>query len=182
MNLSGIEQNKWTQSGWKIEQRYGNKVLLGNWAEERLQVGLGFLLVNFVPRLLFIVIQGIPPKMLFGHHHSPSSHSTTDLINIVLLSSLTTNPGPLSPTNPSPEKMQSHHSPMTLYQSTYQRHPPDAFCKNRCARASRMLSSHLYSVNNNHKDLNLRQNTLLQVPDPQVHTGTTQAQKHDRGF
>ncbi|XP_054588833.1 cilia- and flagella-associated protein 107 isoform X1 [Nothobranchius furzeri] len=146
--------------------------------------------------------EGIPPKMLFGHHHSPSSHSTTEYgwsfaqrpdcflpklkflesDKLELKRSETENPCPLSPTNPSPEKMQSHHSPMTLYQSTYQRHPPDAFCKNRCARASRMLSSHLYSVNNNHKDLNLRQNTLLQVPDPQVHTGTTQAQKHDRGF
>lgn len=32
-------QNKWAQTGWRPEQKYANKVLLGNWAEERLQVG-----------------------------------------------------------------------------------------------------------------------------------------------
>lgn len=34
-----MAQDKWAQPGWRIEQKYGNKVLLGNWAEERLQVG-----------------------------------------------------------------------------------------------------------------------------------------------
>ncbi|XP_069804008.1 cilia- and flagella-associated protein 107 [Dendropsophus ebraccatus] len=27
--------SKWCQPGWRIEQRYSNKVLIGNWAEER---------------------------------------------------------------------------------------------------------------------------------------------------
>lgn len=33
--------DKWTQPGWRIEQKYANKVLIGNWVEERLQVGIG---------------------------------------------------------------------------------------------------------------------------------------------
>lgn len=35
-----MNQDKWTQSGWRVEQKYANKVLLGNWAEERLQVSI----------------------------------------------------------------------------------------------------------------------------------------------
>uniref|UniRef100_A0A8D0A203 Uncharacterized protein n=1 Tax=Sander lucioperca TaxID=283035 RepID=A0A8D0A203_SANLU len=40
MNQTGTVQDKWAQTGWRIEQKYANKVLLGNWAEERLQVGI----------------------------------------------------------------------------------------------------------------------------------------------
>lgn len=35
-------QDKWSQFGWRVEQRYGSKVLIGNWAEERLQVRIRF--------------------------------------------------------------------------------------------------------------------------------------------
>lgn len=35
---TGTGDDKWNQPGWRIEQRYANKVLIGNWAEERLQV------------------------------------------------------------------------------------------------------------------------------------------------
>ncbi|TKS70791.1 hypothetical protein D9C73_005761 [Collichthys lucidus] len=37
MYWAGTTEDKWAQTGWKIEQKYANKVLLGNWAEERLQ-------------------------------------------------------------------------------------------------------------------------------------------------
>lgn len=40
MYRTGTTEDKWAQTGWKIEQKYANKVLLGNWAEERLQVGI----------------------------------------------------------------------------------------------------------------------------------------------
>lgn len=40
MNQKANAQDKWAQTGWRIEQKYANKVLLGNWAEERLQVGI----------------------------------------------------------------------------------------------------------------------------------------------
>lgn len=32
--------DKWSQPGWRIEQKYGNKVLIGNWVEQKLQVGI----------------------------------------------------------------------------------------------------------------------------------------------
>lgn len=35
---TGRGEDKWELPGWRIEQRYANKVLIGNWAEERLQV------------------------------------------------------------------------------------------------------------------------------------------------
>ena len=34
--------DKWTQPGWRIEQKYANRVLIGNWVENRLQVGCIF--------------------------------------------------------------------------------------------------------------------------------------------
>lgn len=40
MHQTGTVQDKWAQTGWRIEQKYANKVLVGNWAEERLQVGI----------------------------------------------------------------------------------------------------------------------------------------------
>lgn len=35
--------DKWSQPGWRVEQKYSNKVLIGNWAEEKLQVGIFFI-------------------------------------------------------------------------------------------------------------------------------------------
>ncbi|KAF3856945.1 hypothetical protein F7725_017668 [Dissostichus mawsoni] len=54
MKQAGTSQDKWSQPGWRVEQKYANKVLLGNWAEDRLQ--------------------GLPSKLLFDHHGPPSSH------------------------------------------------------------------------------------------------------------
>lgn len=39
MNRTWTKDDKWTQPGWRIEQKYANKVLIGNWMEDRLQVG-----------------------------------------------------------------------------------------------------------------------------------------------
>lgn len=36
--LSRTREDKWSQPGWRIEQKYANKVLTGNWVEERLKV------------------------------------------------------------------------------------------------------------------------------------------------
>ena len=33
------DPDKWNMSGWRIEQKYSTKVLIGNWQEERLKVG-----------------------------------------------------------------------------------------------------------------------------------------------
>ena len=33
------DPKKWSLPGWRIEQRYANPVLIGNWSEERGKVG-----------------------------------------------------------------------------------------------------------------------------------------------
>lgn len=38
MNRAETVKDKWSQTGWRIEQKYANKVLMGNWADERLEV------------------------------------------------------------------------------------------------------------------------------------------------
>lgn len=40
MQERDILYDKWKQPGWRIEQKYSNKVLVGNWAEERVEVSL----------------------------------------------------------------------------------------------------------------------------------------------
>ncbi len=44
-----MAQDKCSQPGWRIEQKYPNKVLVGNWVEQRLQVGIlsAYYLFNF---------------------------------------------------------------------------------------------------------------------------------------
>ncbi|KAK3536549.1 hypothetical protein QTP86_013739 [Hemibagrus guttatus] len=37
MQEKDMAYDKWKQPGWRIEQKYSSKVLVGNWAEERLQ-------------------------------------------------------------------------------------------------------------------------------------------------
>ncbi|KAL7837847.1 hypothetical protein SRHO_G00275580 [Serrasalmus rhombeus] len=37
MQEKDVGYNKWTQPGWRIEPKYSNKVLIGNWVEEKLQ-------------------------------------------------------------------------------------------------------------------------------------------------
>uniref|UniRef100_A0A672J4J2 Si:ch211-226m7.4 n=1 Tax=Salarias fasciatus TaxID=181472 RepID=A0A672J4J2_SALFA len=172
--LFAVTQDKWAQTGWRIEQKYANKVLLGNWAEQRLQ--------------------GLPSKMLFAHSGPPASHylvtqyeesyghRNTDALPTLQpwhadnlrgqpervdrpISAPPTRSGPLQPTNHHFKKQQSHLQPLTVYRSAYQRHPLSAFCQARSARASRALSSHLHAPNHSNKDLHLRQRLLLQVPD-----------------
>uniref|UniRef100_A0A673CDF0 Si:ch211-226m7.4 n=1 Tax=Sphaeramia orbicularis TaxID=375764 RepID=A0A673CDF0_9TELE len=82
MDYMGSEQDKWSQPGWKIERKYTNKVLLGNWAEERFQftrepkiantTAIGYRLT--MSRPLCVIFQGLPSKLLFAHHGSLSSH------------------------------------------------------------------------------------------------------------
>uniref|UniRef100_A0A3Q4MME8 Si:ch211-226m7.4 n=1 Tax=Neolamprologus brichardi TaxID=32507 RepID=A0A3Q4MME8_NEOBR len=183
--------DKWAQTGWRIEQKYANKVLLGNWAEERLQrrpLCEGYIKISLY------CIQGLPSKTIFGHHDPPSSHYLVtqyaesygrNLINALptlqhrhadnltqkpkrsdqLTSALPNNVGPLQTTNHHFEIQQSHLPSLTEYRSAYQRQPLSAFCQSRFAKASHMLSSHLYEANRNNKDLDLRQHLILQVPD-----------------
>ncbi|XP_030276838.1 cilia- and flagella-associated protein 107 [Sparus aurata] len=91
MNLKAAAPDKWAQTGWRIEQKYANKVLLGNWAEDRLQftrepktdnstnrVDYGphwdFEPDVFERRSALLRAEGLPSKLLFAHHAPPSSH------------------------------------------------------------------------------------------------------------
>ncbi|KAL3978602.1 hypothetical protein ACER0C_019664 [Sarotherodon galilaeus] len=211
MNQKANAQDKWAQTGWRIEQKYANKVLLGNWAEERLQftrkpkIAYSTSCVDYRPhwdfkpdiserRSALLRAEGLPSKMIFGHHDPPSSDYLVtqyaesygcNLINALptlqhrhadnltqkpersdqLTSALPNNFGPLQTTNHHFEIQQSHLPSLTEYRSAYQRQPLSAFCQSRFAKASHMLSSHLYEANHNNKDLDLRQNLILQVPD-----------------
>ncbi|KAM9758079.1 cilia- and flagella-associated protein 107 isoform 1-T1 [Menidia menidia] len=204
INSQIMEKDKWAQTGWKIEQKYGNKVLLGNWAEDRLQFTREPKIANSTSRLDYrphwefkpdlsvrrsalLRAEGYPYKMLIAPNKVQSSHYLISQYQesfvhghnnplTVLLpqkpGSSTVEPqkssaafGQLDCTNHHFETQQPRLPSLTVYRSTYQRHPLDAFCQNRFARASRMLSSHLYVNNHNNKDLHLRQRLLLQVPD-----------------
>ncbi|XP_049894785.1 cilia- and flagella-associated protein 107 [Epinephelus moara] len=91
MNQTAMAQDKWAQTGWRIEQRYGNKVLVGNWAEERLQFTREPQTTSstnrvdhrphwdFKPdvserRSALLRAEGLPSKLLFAHDGPPSSH------------------------------------------------------------------------------------------------------------
>uniref|UniRef100_A0A667ZUK2 Si:ch211-226m7.4 n=1 Tax=Myripristis murdjan TaxID=586833 RepID=A0A667ZUK2_9TELE len=189
------------KSGWRLEQKYANKVLVGNWVEERLQVGIFKRVMPSVSqsseaqrsRLLCIVFQGLPSKLLHAHYGPPRSHyfvtqyddsygrrhsSALPTLHpsdhpvpaeppssLCSLPAPPTNFGPLESKKHCLERQQSHLPPVSVYRSSYQRHPLSAFCQRRFASASRMLSSHLHAANHNNKDLDLRQRSLLQVPD-----------------
>ncbi|XP_051804661.1 cilia- and flagella-associated protein 107 [Acanthochromis polyacanthus] len=91
MNQKVAVQDKWAQAGWRIEQKYANKVLLGNWAEERLQftqqpnTANSTSRVDYWPhwdfkpdiserRSALLRAEGLPSKMLFSHSDPPSLH------------------------------------------------------------------------------------------------------------
>ncbi|XP_067360375.1 cilia- and flagella-associated protein 107 [Channa argus] len=192
--------DKWAQTGWRIEQRYANKVLLGNWAEERLQftrepqTASSASRVDYQPhwdfkpdvcerRSALLRAEGLPSKLLFAHRGAPSSdcsrtnyeesyalptlhpwHSER-LTSDPPVSVLPTSFGTLRSTKHHLEKQQSQLPSLTVYRSAYQRHPLDALCQSRFARASRTLSSHLHAANHHNKDLDLRRRSHLQVPD-----------------
>ncbi|CAL1609167.1 unnamed protein product [Knipowitschia caucasica] len=92
-------QDKWSQPGWRIEKKYTNKALLGNWAEERMQF-------KHEPQLSTALSstsradyrphwdiksdsfesgsgplrsEGIPAKLLFAQQSSSSSHRLVTL-------------------------------------------------------------------------------------------------------
>ncbi|XP_042563644.1 uncharacterized protein C1orf158 homolog [Clupea harengus] len=83
--------DKWTQPGWRIEQKYANRVLIGNWVENRLQFTRECRTPNstnrldfrpqwdyqpdtFVQRTALRRGEGLPTRLLLGHHGTPTSH------------------------------------------------------------------------------------------------------------
>ncbi|XP_056157130.1 cilia- and flagella-associated protein 107 [Lampris incognitus] len=205
-----MKNDKWTQPGWKIEQKYSNKVLVGNWLDERLQFTREPTTANstsrvdyrphwdFKPdvsvrRATFRRAEGLPSKLIFGHHDTPSSHYLVSLYdesfghrhNCALPPLRTWHPCsrawqpersdyqiPAPPTNfglleskkHCLEKEQSHPPPISVYRSEYQSYPLSALCQDRFARTPCMFSSYRHVANHNNKDLDVRQHVLLQVP------------------
>ncbi|XP_029006311.1 cilia- and flagella-associated protein 107 [Betta splendens] len=85
-----MNQDKWAQPGWRIEQKYASKVLLGNWAEDRLQFSREPRAASstnradyrphwdFKPdtserRSALLRAEGLPSKLLFAHGGAPST-------------------------------------------------------------------------------------------------------------
>ncbi|XP_051957813.1 cilia- and flagella-associated protein 107 [Xyrauchen texanus] len=88
--------DKWSQPGWRIEQKYGTKVLIGNWVEEKLQFTRECKTANSTNRLDYTphmlhrpdaVVrrkalrrsEGIPPRQLLSHHGVPASQYLVSL-------------------------------------------------------------------------------------------------------
>ncbi|MGH0120153.1 UNVERIFIED_CONTAM: hypothetical protein FKN15_065314 [Acipenser sinensis] len=57
------DPKKWSMPGWRTEEKYSNKVLIGNWVEERLQ--------------------GLPSRVLLTHHNTPNSDHLVSLYDEV---------------------------------------------------------------------------------------------------
>ncbi|XP_053311321.1 cilia- and flagella-associated protein 107-like [Spea bombifrons] len=84
-------EKKWSLPGWKIEQKYSNKVLVGNWLEERKEFKRGsystkgscyridyasFPVDNssvMLRRSITKRMQGLPKQHLITHHGEPNS-------------------------------------------------------------------------------------------------------------
>ncbi|KAL0978486.1 hypothetical protein UPYG_G00171100 [Umbra pygmaea] len=88
--------DKWTQPGWRIEQKYANKVLIGNWVEEKLQFTrecktadstyradfqpwMDHRPDNVVRQMASRKAKGLPARLLFSHHGTLSSHYLVSL-------------------------------------------------------------------------------------------------------
>ncbi|XP_075461173.1 cilia- and flagella-associated protein 107 [Ascaphus truei] len=88
---------KWSLSGWKIEQKYSNKVLIGNWLEERKKFKRSCLPkpkscydIDFVSypdskpdqilrRSFMKRMEGLPSQHLLSHHGEPKSKHLVSL-------------------------------------------------------------------------------------------------------
>ncbi|KAJ3601907.1 hypothetical protein NHX12_029668 [Muraenolepis orangiensis] len=89
--LSRTREDKWSQPGWRIEQKYTNKALTGNWVEERLkfsrevQAASSTYSADYQPqwgsrpdvsvrRASLQRAEGLPSTQFFAHHATPASH------------------------------------------------------------------------------------------------------------
>ncbi|MGH0118336.1 UNVERIFIED_CONTAM: hypothetical protein FKN15_048572 [Acipenser sinensis] len=163
------DPKKWSMPGWRIEEKYSNKVLIGNWVEERLQ--------------------GLPSRVLLAHHNTPNSDHLVSLYDEVYcrqgknpalpplrswkydslawmpersdhpLKGPATNFGLLQSRVPVWKRQQAEQE--SLYRASYTQHPSSAFSLHRC----RLFSSHLHTPNSVNKDLHLRNQPCRLVPE-----------------
>ncbi|XP_042179642.1 uncharacterized protein C1orf158-like [Oncorhynchus tshawytscha] len=84
-----MHARKWTQPGWRMAQRYANKVLIGNWVEEKLQYTRECKTATTAPtvqttshrgpdvivrQMALWKAEGLAAKMLLSHHGTLPSH------------------------------------------------------------------------------------------------------------
>ncbi|KAG9472081.1 hypothetical protein GDO78_021308 [Eleutherodactylus coqui] len=162
--------------GWRIEQRYANKVLIGNWVEERKK--------------------GLLERHLLSHHGEPSSrhlvsqyddhyircgNSTLPPLRSWDGNSMTWAPEKSDfpstdpPTNfgllQEKQKLwrnQVSEEPRSVYSASYRQPPPSALKTTRFGVAPRVLSSTMHPPNNTNKALDFKCQAYLQVPDNPV--------------
>ncbi|XP_056324489.1 cilia- and flagella-associated protein 107 isoform X2 [Danio aesculapii] len=164
--------DKWSQPGWKIEQKYGNKVLIGNWVEEKLQ--------------------GVPSRQLLSHHDVPSSHYLVSLYDESYgrqtSSSLPTlrswHPDKLAwvpersdhPVQGPPtkfglaecwrtrvEQQRAVVPALSLYKASYPLHPISSFCHSRHVSMPKRFSSSQHPANHSKPELALKPRPCRQV-------------------
>ncbi|KAI1890568.1 hypothetical protein AGOR_G00155020 [Albula goreensis] len=204
--------DKWTKPGWRIEQKYSSKVLIGNWAEDRLQFTRDCHVSTsthrqdycpqrehrpdvFVRREALRRAEGLPKKLLLDHHNTPHSHYLVSLYDetygrqsssapptlrswhqnkLAWVPEKSDHPAVVPPTNfglvksrlvRSGRLAQPAGHTLSVYRSTYPKHPASAFSPSHHARTPRALSSHLHPTNRTNKDWGLKCRPLLQVPD-----------------
>ncbi|KAJ8391205.1 hypothetical protein AAFF_G00096340 [Aldrovandia affinis] len=150
--------DKWTKPGWRIEQKYSNKVLIGNWAEDKLQFTRDCCVPTsthrldyrpqrdhrpdvFVRREALRRAEGLPTKLLLDHHGTPHSHYLVSLYDETYGRKSTSTPPTLRSWHPDklawvPER--SDH-PVEV--------PPTNFglAESRLARSGRPAAHHMLS-------------------------------------
>ncbi|XP_030077960.1 cilia- and flagella-associated protein 107 [Microcaecilia unicolor] len=205
---------------WRVEKRYSNRVLIGNWLEERKKFkrnlyptskscqGIDFV-VPFSDGRPDLILgrafkkknEGLPKQLLLSHHgelnhkhlvsvyddhymrHGNSSLPPLRKFNgnkLAWLPEKSDYPIDEPPTNYGllefkRKTWQDEKSVdlRSVYTVSYVQPPPSAFAAIRYAVAPRALSSSLHQHNNLNKNLNLKDQKQLQVPDQRV--GATMA-------
>ncbi|XP_033108747.1 uncharacterized protein C1orf158 homolog [Anneissia japonica] len=95
--MAQSDPRKWHMPGWRIEQRYGNKVLIGNWSEERFDAWSKARINStsthrmdfkdyscFRPdvmtrRSAMLQNEGLPNALIFNHH---GNHYSNNMISL----------------------------------------------------------------------------------------------------
>ncbi|XP_029434724.1 uncharacterized protein C1orf158 homolog [Rhinatrema bivittatum] len=199
---------------WRVEKRYSNRVLIGNWLEERKKfirsiypTSKSCQRIDFVPyadgrpdpilgRAFKKKNEGLPKHILLSHHGEPKHKNLVSVYDdhymrhgnsslpplrkfsgnkLAWLPEKSDYPIQEPPTNfgllEEKKKMWQDETavdPRSVYTVSYVQHPPSAFAAIRYAVAPRALSSSMHQQNNLNKNLSLKDQRHLQVPDPRV--------------
>nr|XP_033778505.1 uncharacterized protein C1orf158 homolog [Geotrypetes seraphini] len=204
---------------WRVEKRYSNRVLVGNWLEERKKFKRSLFptsrscqKIDFVPyaeskpnliigRAFKKKNEGLPKQLLLSHHGEPNHkhlvsayddhytrHGNSALPPLRKFNGNKLNWIPEKSDYPIEEpptnygllelkrkswQEETSEDLRSVYSVSYVQPPPSAFAAIRYAVAPRALSSSLHQHNNINKNLALKNQKHLLVPDQRV--GATMA-------